>query len=101
MANPFAASFDVFQNQAAYFQGLSDQHRHRPLMLSQLLTIFVFTFCYGVVMGSYHSILQAVSSGVKLFLLFALALLICFPSFYIVQLILGSKIRLVHLIGAQ
>ena len=98
MANPFAASFDVFQNQSAYFQRVSDQQQHRPLMLSQLLTIFVFTFCYGLVMGSHHSLLQAVSSGVKLFVLFALALLICFPSFYIVQLILGSKIRLGHML---
>ena len=49
-------------------------------------------------MGSYHSFLQSLSSGIKLFLLFGLALLICFPSFYIVQLILGSKIRIGHML---
>ncbi|MEM9673277.1 MAG: hypothetical protein ACFB15_08935 [Cyclobacteriaceae bacterium] len=98
MANPFAPAFEVFQNQNAYFQRLNDQRQYRRMILSQLLTILAFTFCYGLVMGSYHSLLQAVSSGMKLFLLFGLALLICFPSFYIVQLILGSKIRIGHML---
>jgi hypothetical protein len=98
MTNPLAPAFEVFQNQSAYFQRLNDQQQYRRMILSQILTILVFTFCYGLVMGSYHSLLQAVSSGIKLFLLFGLALLICFPSFYIVQLILGSKIRIGHML---
>ena len=98
MANPFAPAFEVFQNQNTYFQRLNDQPQYRRMILSQVLTILVFTFCYGSVMGSYHSFLQSLSSGIKLFLLFGLALLICFPSFYIVQLILGSKIRIGHML---
>lgn len=98
MTNPFAAAFDVFQDHTAYFQRLGDQSQYGKLMRSQVLTILVFTFCYGLVMGSYHGLLQAVAAGSKLFLLFGLALLICFPSFYIVQLILGSKIRLGHML---
>ncbi len=98
MTNPFAPAFEVFQNQNTYFQRLNDQPQYRRMILSQVLTILVFTFCYGSVMGSYHSFLQSLSSGIKLFLLFGLALLICFPSFYIVQLILGSKIRIGHML---
>jgi hypothetical protein len=49
-------------------------------------------------MGSYNSIVQAISTGLKLWMLFTLTLIICFPSFYIVQLILGSKIKISQLI---
>ena len=44
-------------------------------------------------MGSYNGVLQAISSGVKVPLLFLLALLICFPAFFILQHALGSKLR--------
>ncbi|MEM9829355.1 MAG: hypothetical protein AAF944_01880 [Bacteroidota bacterium] len=99
MANPFTPAFEVFQNQSEYFQRLNDQQRYQPMVVSQVLTILIFTFCYGLVMGSYHGLLQAVSSGTKLFLLFGLALIICFPSFYIVQLVLGSKIKIGYLLA--
>ena len=49
-------------------------------------------------MGSYNGLAQAFSSGIKLFLLISLTLLICFPAFYIVQLLLGSKMKLKQLI---
>jgi hypothetical protein len=43
-------------------------------------------------MGSYNGFLQAISSGIKLPLLFTLALLVCFPAFFIIQHVLGSKL---------
>jgi hypothetical protein len=49
-------------------------------------------------MGSYNGVAQALSSGLKLILLVLLTLLICFPSFYIVQLLLGSKMKLRQLV---
>jgi hypothetical protein len=42
-------------------------------------------------MGGYHSFLQSLSSGIKVMVLFLSALVICFPSFYIIQVVLGSK----------
>ncbi|MHC4640311.1 MAG: actin-binding WH2 domain-containing protein, partial [Planctomycetota bacterium] len=50
------------------------------------------TFLYGVVMGSYNGFLQAISSGIKVPLLLSLAILICFPAFFIIQYALGSKL---------
>jgi len=90
----FTEALEIFQDQEAYFRKINETDKPGKIIKSQTLIIFAFTFAYGVVMGSYHSLLQSVSAGVKLFLLFAVALLICFPSFFIVQLILGSKIKL-------
>ncbi len=42
-------------------------------------------------MGSYNGFLQAVSSGLKVPAMFTLEIIICFPAFFIIHLILGSK----------
>ena len=62
--------------------------------MMQLLVITLFAFLYGLAMGSYHSLPQSLIAGIKLIVLFLSALLICFPSFYIIQLILGSGMSL-------
>jgi hypothetical protein len=43
-------------------------------------------------MGSYNGFRQAISSGIKVPLLFSLALLVCFPAFFIIQHVLGSRL---------
>jgi hypothetical protein len=63
------------------------------------LTMILFAFCYGLVMGSYHSFLQAISAGVKMCVLEVLVLIICFPAFYIIQYILGSTLRLTQVLA--
>jgi len=47
---------------------------------TQALLIAVLCFAYGVVMGSYNSLPQAMLTGVKIWLLMFLTMLICFPS---------------------
>jgi hypothetical protein len=50
-------------------------------------------------MGAYQSFIQAITAGVKLAVLFNLTLLICFPAFFIVQFILGSRLKLHQMIS--
>jgi hypothetical protein len=50
-------------------------------------------------MGSYHGVAQAIASGFKIPVLFVLTLLICFPAFYIIQTILGSKLKFLPMIS--
>jgi len=42
-------------------------------------------------MGSYHSLIQSLVAGLKVILLFLGTLIICFPSFFVIQQVLGSK----------
>ena len=91
-------ALEVLQNREQYLSKLNSREYRVGIVLAQLILIFCFTFFYGVIMGSYNSPQQAVSSGLKLWLLFVITLIICFPSFYIVQLILGSKIKISQLI---
>lgn len=60
----------------------------------KLILLFIgLTFIYGAVMGCYSGILQALTAGLKVPVLFLLSLLICFPAFFILQFILGSKMQ--------
>lgn len=89
--------FKIFQNTESYFEERTKDHSRR-LILNQLLIICVFTFIYGIVMGSYHGFLQSVVAGFKVTFLFFSAILICFPSFYVIQQVLGSKMTLKQMI---
>lgn len=75
----------------------SDAKNHRTQMLQLFLLICTCLLIYGAVMGSYHSVLQALASGVKLIILFAGAVLISFPSFFVIQQVLGSKLSFIQM----
>jgi hypothetical protein len=85
--------FRVFQNTESYFNE-RDREQSDKLILYQILTICAFTFMYGTVMGSYHSFIQSIAAGLKVTFLFLMSLTICFPSFFVIQQVLGSKMTL-------
>jgi len=89
--------FKVFQNTESYFED-RDRIQSTRLILNQIVIICCFTFLYGAMMGSYHSLLQSLVAGLKLTLLFLGAIIICFPSFFVIQQVLGSKMTLKQMI---
>jgi len=95
----FSEALEVLQNRDAFLTKLSQKGYSIQTVLAQILLIFIFTFFYGLIMGSYNSLFQALVTGIKLWALIMLTLTICFPSFYIVQLILGSRIKISLLIS--
>ena len=93
----FLEVFKIFQNTESYFDE-RNKEQSKKLIFNQLMIICVFTFLYGVVMGSYHSFLQSLVAGLKVTFLFLCSLLICFPSFFVIQQVLGSKMTLRQMI---
>jgi hypothetical protein len=86
--------FPTLQNPESYFERISDESKKYKIILNQILLLAVFTFTYGLIMGSYQGFLQAGSAAVKLFSLCILVIIICFPAFFIIQYILGSTLKL-------
>ena len=84
--------FKIFQDKESFFEE-ADNKQSNQFIYKQILIICLFCFIYGVVMGSYHSPLQAIVAGVKVMILFITSLLICFPSFFIIQQVLGSRMK--------
>ena len=83
-----------FQSRDEFFEKLTSEQDALGRIGNETVLLVVFSSIYGIVMGSYNGFLQAISSGVKVPLLFVLAVLICFPAFFIVQHVLGSKLGL-------
>lgn len=89
-SNDLREVFQIFQKKEAFFEEIRNTKSMR-LILIQLLIICLFAFLYGVVMGSYHSFIQSMVAGLKVVVLFLSTVILCFPSFFIIQQVLGSK----------
>ncbi|MFW5773342.1 MAG: hypothetical protein ACOCWD_01565 [Tangfeifania sp.] len=94
----FREVISVLQDKDSWFAEIDSKQSNR-LIGRQLLIICLFGFIYGLVMGSYHSTLQSLVAGLKMMVLFITTLLICFPSFFIVQQVLGSKMSFRKMVG--
>jgi hypothetical protein len=86
--------FKAFQRSDEYFEILNDPENSRKYIIIQLLYIVLFTFLYGVIMGSYNGVLQSLVTGIKMPCLIIISLLICFPALYVVQSMIGSTMTI-------
>jgi len=89
--------FKVFQQGDAYFELLNEQDNAKGYMFKQALYIFIFSFLYGLIMGSYNGIVQSLVTSIKIPVLILLSLFICFPAFYVIQFMLGSRMSVLHM----
>ncbi|MCX6273042.1 MAG: hypothetical protein NTU44_17860, partial [Bacteroidetes bacterium] len=96
-SNGLLEVFKIFQNAESYFEERNREQSNK-LIINQIIVICALTFIYGLVMGSYHSFIQSIVAGLKVTFLFLVTLSICFPSFFVIQQVLGSKMSLRHMV---
>src|SRR5438876_939274 len=60
------------------------------------VTIITLAGFFGLVAGAYSGPAQAVSAGLKLPFLFFATFAVCFPAFFVVQVLVGSRLRLLQ-----
>ena len=58
--------FKVFQHNDEFFEMLDHDDMIRKVVWKQLLVIALFSFIYGIVMGSYNGLLQSIVTGIKI-----------------------------------
>jgi hypothetical protein len=56
-----------------------------------MLSSFCFFAIYGIIVGSFHSPWQAISSAIKLPAPYLITLLVCLPTLYIFNVLFGAK----------
>jgi len=61
-----------------------------------VVTIVALSGFFGLVAGAYSGPAQAVSAAVKLPFLFFATFAVCFPAFFVVQVLVGSRLRLLR-----
>ena len=80
----------ILRNRYHFFAEVRDSVDLRGKLRALLITSAAFLALYGAVMGSSHSALQALSSAVKLPLLFLATLAVCAPTLYFLNVLYGS-----------
>lgn len=62
-------------------------------------TMVCLSAAYAAAAGAYSGPLQALSAAIKLPFLFLATLAICFPAFFVVQVLVGSRLRLLQVLA--
>ena len=81
----------ILRNRFHFFVEIRDGIGLKEKMQAMLISSLIFLAIYGAVMGSSASLWQALSSAVKLPLLFVATLVICSPTLYFFNVLYGSN----------
>ena len=81
----------ILRNRALFFHEIRDGVALGEKMRAMVVSSLVFLALYGAVMGSTHSLWQALSSAAKLPVLFLATLFICAPTLYFFNVLFGSN----------
>jgi len=95
----FLSLLPGLHNNESYFDALAREPRVGRRILRMALLFTGLTAFYGLVMGCYSGWLQALTAAVKVPVMFFLSLLVCFPAFFLIQYILGSRMSLSLMTG--
>lgn len=93
-AQDFAIVETILRHRDKFFAEIRDGVDVQPKIQAMLVSSIAFLATYGAVLGSTHSLIQALSSAIKLPLLFLATMVICIPTLYIFSLLFGSNQRL-------
>ncbi len=81
----------ILRDRQAFFSEIRQGKELSEKMQAMLISSIMFLALYGAVLGSTHSLWQALSSAFKLPLLFLATLVVCAPTLYFFNLIFGSN----------
>jgi len=84
----------ILSDRDRFFDEVAEGKGLRNKLASALWALIGLSALYGAAAGAYASPAQAVSAAFKLPLLFLGTLAICFPGFFVIQVLVGSRLRL-------
>src|SRR5881409_3128095 len=96
---PAAPGLGVFLTQILsdrdrFFSEVAEGEGLRSKLAYALWTLIGLSALYGAAAGAYAGPAQALSAALKLPFLFLGTLAICFPGFFVIQVLVGSRLRL-------
>jgi len=80
----------ILTDREKYYEEVKNHVDIPEKVTSMLLSILICCSAYGLIIGFFHSWQQALSSGLKLPILYIATLFICFPTLYIFSAIFGA-----------
>jgi len=91
MIREFGVIETILRNRRYFFHEIRDGIELQRKLRAMLISTVTFLAIYGAVMGSTHSLWQALSSAIKLPVLFLVTLFICAPTLYFFNVLFGSN----------
>lgn len=81
----------ILRNRDQFFTEIRDGIGLKDKISAMVVSSLVCLLVYGAVLGSTHSALQALSSAVKVPILFLATLVVCSPTLYFFEVLFGSN----------
>ncbi|MFY1673526.1 hypothetical protein ACN27G_26780 [Plantactinospora sp. WMMB334] len=82
----------ILRDRQGVWQQIVEERDLNALTGQMLASSAIALACYGAVLGAFHSVLMALTSAVKLPLLFLVTLAICLPTLYLFNLVFGARL---------
>ncbi|GLY98142.1 hypothetical protein [Actinoplanes sp. NBRC 103695] len=82
----------ILRDRQGIWQQVVEDRDLTKLTGQMLVSSVIALAAYGAVLGSFHSVLMALTSAVKLPLLFLVTLAICLPTLYLFNLVFGARL---------
>jgi len=82
----------ILRDRESVWRQIKAEYNMNTLILHMLISSALALACYGAVMGYSKGLLQALSSAIKLPILFLLTLAICLPTLYLFNLVFGARL---------
>ena len=93
-AGPGTFLVQLLSDRERFFGEVAEGQGIGRKLSNALWTLIALSALYGAAAGAYAGPAQALSAAIKLPLLFLGTLAICFPAFYVIQVLVGSRLRL-------
>jgi hypothetical protein len=94
LEHPLLVIERILRDREGIWRQISSEYRLNALIGQMLGSSCIALACYGIVLGSSNGILQALSSAIKLPILFLLTLAICLPTLYLFNLVFGARLSI-------
>lgn len=89
----------ILRAQTALFEQIYSQKDLPRIIGSMTVLCVLLSSIYGLVMGMYNGAFQAIASAIKLPILFLLTALICVPSLYTFNVLLGQSFKFLQTVA--
>ncbi len=87
----FTTLIGLLRDRSLFLEEIRSGIKLKSKVTSLLICSSLFFAVYGGIIGSFHSVAQALSSAVKLPSLYLITLIICFPTLYFFNILFGSR----------
>lgn len=90
IAQYFGVLIGLLRDRGQFIEEIRQGERLEKKIIALLICSSIFFAIYGAIIGLFHSPAQALSSAIKVPILYLLTLLICLPTLYIFNIFFGS-----------